>query len=58
MEKQNPINIQALKELKRARQYLTPQQYRTIKGQILAGSPVGAMKGLERLLQKRGTVNG
>ena len=58
METVNPINIQALKELKRARQYLTPQQYRTIKGQILAGSPVGAMKGLERLLQKRGTVNG
>lgn len=58
METANPINIQALKELKRARQYLTPQQYRTIKGQILAGSPVGAMKGLERLLQKRGTVNG
>ena len=58
MDKQNPINIQAMKELKRACPYLTPQQYRTIKGQILAGSPVGAMKGLERLLQKRGTVNG
>ena len=56
MDKQNTINIQALKELKQARQYLTPQQYRTIKGQILAGSPVGAMKGLQKLLQKRGSI--
>lgn len=54
MEAINPINIQALKELKRARQYLTPQQYRTIKGQILAGQTVQAMKGLWRLLQRRG----
>ena len=53
MEKQNPINIQALKELKQARQYLTPQQYRTIKGQILAGSHVAAMKGLQNLQQRR-----
>lgn len=58
MEGQNPINIQALKDLKRARPYLTPQQYRTIKGQILAGSPIGAMKGLERLLQRRGIASG
>ena len=53
MEDVNPINIQALKELKRARRYLTPQQYRTIKGQILAGQTVQALKGLERLLQRR-----
>lgn len=53
METVNPINIQALKELKRARRYLTPQQYRTIKGQILAGSHVAAMKGLQNLLQRR-----
>jgi hypothetical protein len=53
METSNPINIQALKELKRARPYLTPQQYRTIKGQILAGSYVAAMKGLQNLLQRR-----
>lgn len=53
METNNPINVQALKELKRVRQYLTPQQYRTIKGQILAGQTVQALKGLERLLQRR-----
>lgn len=58
MDKQNPINVQALKELKRARPYLTPQQYRTIKGQILAGSHVAAMKGLQNLLQRRRKVYG
>ena len=54
MEDVNFVNIQAMRELKRARQYLTPQQYRTIKGQILAGQTVQAMKGLWRLLQRRG----
>ena len=58
MDKQNHINVQALKELKRARPYLTPQQYRTIKGQILAGSHVAAMKGLLNLLQKKGALHG
>ena len=58
MDTVNPINIQALKELKRARQYLTPQQYRTIKGQILAGQTVQAMKGLGKLLQRRWSGNG
>ena len=53
METMNRVNIQALKELKRARQYLTPQQYRMIKGQILAGQTVQAMKGLGRLYQRR-----
>ena len=54
MEGLNPVSIQAMKYLKRARPYLTPQQYRTIKGQILAGQTVQAMKGLDRLLKKRG----
>ena len=56
MDKQNPINVQALKELKRARHYLTPQQYRTIKGQILAGQHLSAMKGLQNLLHRRRSV--
>ena len=46
------IDTRALIRLKAARPKLTPQQYRTIKGQILAGYPVGAMKGLEKLLGK------
>jgi len=53
MEGLNPVSIQALKALKRARHHLTPQQYRTIKGQILAGQTIQAMKGLNKLLQRR-----
>ncbi len=29
---------------------LTRQQYKTLKGQILAGDPDGAIKGLKRIL--------
>lgn len=53
MDAINPINIQALRQLKQARPYLTPQQYRTIKGQILAGHYAAAIRGMENLLQKR-----
>ena len=31
---------------------LTRQQYQTLKGQILAGDPTGAMKGLRKLLRR------
>jgi hypothetical protein len=57
METQNPINIQALKKLRGARRYLTPQQYRTIRGQILAGDLGGAEKGLNRLLKGTGRLD-
>ena len=40
------------KFLKNSRKYLTKQQYRTIKGQMIAGDMEGAMKGLNRLLKK------
>lgn len=45
------------KRLKDNKKYLTKQQYRTIKGQIIAGDTEGAAKGLNRLLkrQKSGT---
>lgn len=33
---------------------LTPQQYRTIKGQAIAGDIDGATKGLYKLLRKGG----
>ena len=36
--------------LKGARQRLTPQQYRTLRGQVLAGDSAGAMKGLRKLM--------
>lgn len=40
------------KLLKDSREYLTHQQYKTIKGQIIAGDVEGARKGLLRLLRK------
>ena len=41
-----------LRELKLYRRFLTPQQYRTLKGQALHGDVAGAEKGLQRLLRK------
>lgn len=42
------------KRLKESKKYLTKQQYRTIKGQLIAGDVEGANKGLNRLLKKCG----
>ena len=49
------VNVGALIQLKGARRNLTPQQYRTLRGQVLAGDPAGAMKGLRKLLLLQGT---
>lgn len=38
-----------LKKLKHFKKHLTPQQYRTIKGQILSGDIEGAKKGIHKL---------
>lgn len=45
-----PINTKALIHIKGARRHLTAQQYRTLRGQVLAGDDVGAMKGLRKIL--------
>ena len=45
------INTNALILLKLYRNRLTVQQYKTLRGQILAGDDAGAMKGLKRLLR-------
>ena len=39
--------------LRAYRHCLTQQQFKTLRGQILAGDPVGAMKGLQNILEKR-----
>ena len=41
-----------MKKLKNCGPYLTKQQYRTIKGQALAGDIDGAQKGLNSLLRR------
>lgn len=38
-----------LKKLRHFKKHLTPQQYRTIKGQILSGDIEGADKGIHKL---------
>lgn len=45
------IDARALIQLKATKDRLSPQQYRTLRGQVLAGDPDGAMKGLRRILQ-------
>lgn len=47
------IDAKALIQLKATKDRLSPQQYRTLRGQVLAGDPDGAMKGLRRILQRR-----
>ena len=48
------IDKNALIALKVHRHELTWQQYKTFRGQVLAGDLDGAMKGLKRLLQRGG----
>ena len=44
------IDTRALKRLKAARLKLSPQQYRVLKGQVLAGEPEAALRGLDKIL--------
>ena len=41
-----------MKDLKKYKKYLTKQQYKTLKGQILSGNKDGAMKGLRKIMRK------
>lgn len=51
----NRIDTKALIQVKGARPRLTAQQYRTLRGQILAGDADGAMRGLRKLLLLQGS---
>lgn len=42
--------------LKAARNKLTKQQYRTLKGQVLTGDVDGAMRGLQTILMRGAKV--
>lgn len=48
----NQIDYKALIQLKATRDRLTTQQYKTLRGQVLAGDADGALKGLRKLLTK------
>ena len=45
-----PINPTALLLLKAHRRCLSAQQYRTLRGQVLAGDDKGALKGLSKIM--------
>ena len=47
------IDVRAVIQLKACRDRLTKQQYKTLKGQILAGDGDGAMKGLRKILRRQ-----
>lgn len=47
------IDVNAMMFLKAYRPQLTHQQYKTLRGQVLAGDAIGAMKGLQRILAKK-----
>ena len=49
----NNIDSGALLILQNTKHRLTMQQYKTLRGQVLAGDPDGAMKGLRNILQRR-----
>lgn len=44
------INYKALIQVKACRDRLTAQQYKTLKGQVLAGDADGALRGLRSIL--------
>ena len=47
------MNFQALMQIKACKDRLTPQQFKTLRGQVLAGDPDGALKGLKRILERK-----
>lgn len=51
----NSINTQALIMLNRASKHLTRQQFKTLRGQILAGNHEAALKGLQKIKERRPT---
>ena len=57
MDALKAIDPTALIPLKAHRHNLTAQQYRTLRGQVLAGDPEGAMKGLQKILLRRTEVS-
>ena len=48
------IDYRAIMQLKCCRDRLTVQQYRTLRGQVLAGNSEAAMKGLHKILSRNG----
>lgn len=46
------LDVAALRRLQIAKNRLTAQQYKTLRGQVLAGNADGAMRGLQKILER------
>lgn len=53
MAESKQINKNALRLLKMNKKRLTRQQYKTLRGQILAGDDLGALKGMHKILNQK-----
>lgn len=54
----NDKDLQAIISIKAARNRLTVQQYRTLRGQVLAGDSDGAIRGLNKILNRKEAKHG
>ena len=50
---ESKVDVGALVLLRNTKHRLSKQQYKTLRGQVLAGDPDGAIKGLRNILQRR-----
>lgn len=48
----NQYDFKAMIQIKACKNKLTSQQYKTLRGQVLAGDGDGALKGLKRILKR------
>ena len=53
MDDVKEISKDALRVLRCCKSRLTRQQYKTLRGQILAGDDIGAMKGMTKILNRK-----
>lgn len=53
--KMQKIDFKALIQVQASRHRLKPEQYRTLRQQVLAGDPDGALRGLREILLMEGT---
>lgn len=50
----NPVvDLRTLRIIERYRSLLTRQQFKTLRGQVLAGDADGAMRGLEKIFGRK-----
>ena len=47
------LDYQALVRLKACRKRLSYEEYRTLRGQIISGDALGAMRGLKKILERK-----